>query len=109
MVSLWILCASCFFIGVCSCSWRNGLLYPFYSLDFAIICFSQKFAKGGDCWVFVLAALLLKQISLFCKLEPMFQHVVRRLCKMLDTMFQHPGTVQCAWVSALSVRAYFIV
>ena len=70
---------------------------------------SQKFAKGGDCWVFVLAALLLKQISLFCKLEPMFQHVVRQLCEMLDTMFQHPGTVQCAWVSALSVRAYFIV
>jgi hypothetical protein len=52
------------------------------------------------CWVFVLAALLLKQISLFCKLEPMFQHVVRQLCKMLYTMFQHPGMVQCAWVHA---------
>jgi hypothetical protein len=25
-----------------------------------------------NCWVFVLAALLLKQISPFCKLEPMF-------------------------------------
>ena len=22
------------------------------------------------------------------------------LCKMLDMMFQHPGTVQCAWVHA---------
>jgi len=63
---------------------------PLYSLHLALICFSQKFAKGGDCWVFVLAALLLKQISLMCKLEPMFQHVVRHLCKMLDTMFQHP-------------------
>ena len=73
---------------------------PLYSLDFALICFSQKFAKGGDSWVFVLAALLLKQISLLCKLEPMFQHVFRHLCKMLDTMFQHPGTVQCAWVHA---------
>ena len=71
---------------------------PRYSLYLALICFSQKFAKGGDCWVFVLAALLLKQISLFCKLEPMFQHVVRQLCEMLDTMFQHPGMVQCAWV-----------
>jgi hypothetical protein len=50
----------------------------------------------GYCWVFVLATLLLKQISLLCKLEPMFQHVFRHLCKMLDTMFQHPGTVQCA-------------
>jgi len=36
-----------------------------YSLYLALICFSQKLAKGGDCWVFVLAALLLKQISLF--------------------------------------------
>jgi len=48
------------------------------------------------CWVFLLAALLLKQISLFCKLEPKFQHVVRHLCKMLDTIFQHTGIVQCA-------------
>jgi hypothetical protein len=69
-------------------------------ISIGLICFSQKFAKGGDCWVFVLAALLLKQISLFCKLEPNFQHVVRQLCKMLDTMFQHPGMVQCAWVHA---------
>jgi len=38
---------------------------PLYSLDLALICFSQKFAKGGDCWVFVLVALLLKQISLY--------------------------------------------
>jgi len=43
---------------------------------------------------------LLKQISLFCKLEPKFQHVFRPLCKMLVTMFQYPGTVQCAWVHA---------
>jgi len=47
-----------------------------------------------------LAALLLKQISLFRKLEPMFQYVFRHLCKMLDTMFQHPRTIQCAWVHA---------
>lgn len=47
-----------------------------------------------------MAALLLKQISLFCKLEPKFQHVFRRLYKMLDTMLQHSGTVQCAWVLA---------
>ena len=38
---------------------------PLYSLDLALICFNQKFAKGGDCWVFVLVALLLKQISLY--------------------------------------------
>jgi len=47
-----------------------------------------------------LTALLLKQISLMCKVEPMFQHVVRHICKMLDTMFQHPDTIQCAWVHA---------
>jgi hypothetical protein len=110
MVSLWIMCASCFFIGVCAHALGGMVsLYPSVSYVLALICFSQKFAKGGDCWVFVLAALLLKQIFLLCKLEPMFQHVVRRLCKMLDTMFQHPGTVQCAWVHAYSVRAYFIV
>jgi len=34
-----------------------------------------------------IAALLLKQISLFFKLEPMFQHVFKHLRKMLDTMF----------------------
>jgi len=66
----------------------------------ALICFSQKFTKGGDCWVFVLVALFLKQISLFCKLEPKFQHVFMHLCKMLVAKFQHPGTVQCAWVHA---------
>jgi len=60
------------------------------------------------CWVFVLAALLLKQISLFCKLEPRFLHVFRHLCKMLLTMFQHPGMVQCAWVHAY-LYAHFIV
>jgi len=71
-----------------------------YSLHLALICFSQKFAKGRNCWVFVLAALLLKQISLFVLFESMFQHVFRHLCKMLDTMFQHPGMVQCAWFHA---------
>jgi len=30
----------------------------------------------------------------------MFQHVFMHLYKMLDTMFQHPDTVQCAWVHA---------
>jgi len=35
-----------------------------------------------------------------CKLEPMFQYVFRHLFKILDTMFQHTGTVQCAWVHA---------
>jgi len=35
-----------------------------------------------------------------CKLEPKFQHVFRHLYKMLVTMFQHPGTVQCVWVQA---------
>jgi len=67
-----------------------------YSLYLALICFSQKFANERDCWVFVLATLLLKQISLFVLLEPMFQHEFRHLCKMLDTMSLHPGTVQCA-------------
>jgi len=71
-----------------------------YSLHLALICFSQKFAKGGDCWVFVLAALLIKQISLSVLLESTFQHVLRHLCKMLDTMFQHSGTLQCTWVHA---------
>ena len=48
---------------------------PLFPLYLTLICFSQKFAKGGDCWVFVLAALLLKQISLYVLLEPMFQHL----------------------------------
>jgi len=76
------------------------LCIPLYSLYLTLICFSQKFVKWGDCWVFVFTALLLKQISLTVLLEPMFQHVFRHLCKMLDTLFQHPGTVQCAWVHA---------
>jgi len=76
------------------------LCIPLYSLYLTLIFFSQKFALGGDCWVFVLATLLLKQISLIVLLEPMFQHVFKHLCKMLDAMFQHPGTVQCAWVHA---------
>jgi len=59
---------------------------PLYSLYLTLICFSQKFAKGVDCWVFVLAALLLKQISLTVLLEPMFKHVFRHLYKMLDAI-----------------------
>jgi len=47
---------------------------PLYSLYLASICFSQKIAKWGDCWVFVLAALLLKQISMYVLLEQIFQH-----------------------------------
>ena len=49
---------------------------PLYSLYLALICFSQKFVKRGDCWVFVLTALLLKQISMFVMLDTMFQHVL---------------------------------
>jgi len=30
---------------------------------------------------------------------------LRHICKMLDTMFQHPGTVQCALHHACYVRA----
>jgi len=37
---------------------------------------------------------------MFVLLEPMFQHVFRHLCKMLDTMFQHPNTIQCVEVHA---------
>jgi len=74
----------------------NGLKHAIKLLPFVM----APIFRFESCWVFVLAALLLKQIALMCKLEPMFQHVVRHLCKMLDTMFQHPGTVQCAWVHA---------
>jgi len=45
------------------------------SFYLALICFCQKFVKGGDCWVFVLVSLLLKQISMFVLLDTMFQHV----------------------------------
>jgi len=56
----------------------NLFYIPQYSLYLALICFRQKFAKGGYCWVFVFAALLLKQISLPVLLEPMFQLKVRK-------------------------------
>jgi len=42
----------------------------------ALICFTKKFDKGGDCRVFVLAALFLKQIFMFAMLDTMFQHVL---------------------------------
>jgi hypothetical protein len=51
-------------------------VYPSALFKMASICFSQKFAKGGYCWVFVLAALLLKQISMFVFLDTMFQHML---------------------------------
>jgi len=68
--------------------------YPSISFYLALICFSQKFAKGGDCWVFLLATLLLKQISLFV---------------LLDTMFQHVSgiSVRC-WLRCSNIRAQFI-
>jgi hypothetical protein len=52
------------------------LCIPLYSLNLALICFSQKFVKGGDCWAFVLAASLVKQISMFVMLDAMVQHVL---------------------------------
>ena len=51
-------------------------LYLFVFLNVASICFSKKFAKSEDCWVFVLATLLLKQISMIVMLDTMFQHVL---------------------------------
>jgi len=44
----------------------NEVIWISYSLDNLI----------GLCWVFVLAALLLKQISMFVLLDSMFQHVL---------------------------------
>jgi len=40
-------------------------MYPSALFVMASICFIQKFAKEGDCWVFALTALLLKKISMF--------------------------------------------
>ena len=71
------------------------ILLTIFLVSFTLI-YIMSALVWGLCWVFVLAALLLKQISLYVLLEPMFQHVVRHLCKMLNTMFQHPGTVHCA-------------
>jgi hypothetical protein len=96
-------------VSSCVCvhdDWRNGFYVSICFIQVASICFSQKFAKGGDCWVFVLAALfyffwikkfrwvrlrsppgsghasgpkghlLLKQISMSVMLDIMFQHVL---------------------------------
>ena len=71
------------------------ILLTIFLVSFTLI-YIMSALVWGLCWVFVLAALLLKQISLYVLLEPMFQHVVRHLYKMLNTMFQHPGTVHCA-------------
>jgi len=61
---------------MCSCCLRKWMyLYPCISFYLALICFSKKFTKRGDCCVFVLAALLLKQISMIVMLDTMFQHV----------------------------------
>jgi hypothetical protein len=48
------------------------------------------------CWVFGLAALLLKQLSIYCVVGYYFPTWFRHLYVMLNRMFQHPGTVQCA-------------
>jgi len=46
------------------------------------------------CWIFVLTALLLKQISKFV---------------LLDTMFQHPGTPVCTRVLYYLRKPYFLI
>jgi len=48
------------------------------------------------CWVFVLAALLLKQISIYCVIGYYVPTWFRHPYEILDRMFQHPGTVECA-------------
>jgi len=61
-----------------SCYLRKWLSFVTLCLlrRLALICFSQKISKGEDCWVFLLAALLLKQISMFVMLDTVFQHVL---------------------------------
>jgi len=75
---LFRLCVGCFFICMMSCYLRKWLSFVTLCLlrRLALICFSQKFAKWGDCWVFVLAALLIKQIPMFVMLDTIFQHVL---------------------------------
>ena len=76
---------------------------PLYSLYLASMCFSQKFAKWGYCWVFVLAALLLRQISMYVLLEQMFQHgsgiYVRcwTECSNILARFSMPEFLQCMY------------
>jgi hypothetical protein len=89
-----------FFISVRSYWLEKWFLYPSALWELALICFSKKFTKRGDCWVFVLTALLLKQISIKCVVRYYVPTWFRHPYEMLDRMFQHPGTVQCAWVHA---------
>jgi len=71
-------------------------LYRSVKQELALICFSLKFTKGGDCWVFVLAALMLKQISINCVVGYYVPTWFRHPYVMLNRMVQHPGTVQYA-------------
>jgi len=51
-------------------------------------------------YIIAKATLLLKQISIRCVVGYYVPTSFRHLCEMLDTVFQHPGTVQCVWVHA---------
>ena len=57
-------------------------------------CFRQKFRKGGDGWVF--------EYWPHC-------YYNKYLCMMLDTIFQHLGTVQCALFVWLGVHALYLI
>jgi len=59
----------------------------------ASVCFSQKFAKGGDCWIIV------------CWLHFCYN---KYSCTMLDMMFQHRGTVQYALFVWLVFRKLYL-
>jgi hypothetical protein len=56
--------------------------------------------RNRDRWVFVLAALLLKQISMIVMLDTMFQHILA---------IQHPGTVQCDLFYALLYACFILL
>jgi len=47
-----------------------------------------------------IGCIVAKTNILMCVIGTNVPTCFRKLCVMLDTMFQHPGTVQCAWLYA---------
>jgi len=62
---------------------------------------SRRFQKQGMCWVFVLTALLLKQISMIVMLDTRFQHVLGIFvrcwiwCSNILAQFSMPCFMSC--------------
>ena len=100
-VSLQTICVGCFFLDVCSCCSKKWI----YFVSICCMCkglnlFQPKIYQRGRLLGICIGCIVAKTNIHDCNVGYNIPTCFRYLCKMLDTMFQHPDTIQCAQIYA---------